>query len=304
MSAVHTSCLDIEKETPASLSDPERITWIRSDRWINYERAQDVIARLTDLLSYPARDRMPCLLIFGSTGMGKTKIVRKFVRDHPAVHDSGVGVTRMPVVSFQMPPSPDEREFYSELFRALGAPSVPHTTTKHTRDACRNLLHRAGTRMLIVDEIHSMLAGTARAQRVFLNTLRFLANDLRIPLVCAGTDEARIALLTDAQLAERFDAFELFRWKDDAAFRRLLVSCMTVLPLRRPSQIDTPSCRSRILKLTEGVTNRIFRLIETAAVKAIENGSECITEEIFTSGELMLPLVSMDRKSTRGRIGV
>ena len=44
--------------------------------------------------------------------------------------------------------------------------------------------------MLIIDEIHSMLAGTFREQRIFLNSIRFLANDLRIPLVCVGTHEA------------------------------------------------------------------------------------------------------------------
>ena len=57
--------------------------------------------------------------------------------------------------------------------------------------------------MIILDEVNGMLAGTYRQQRIFLNAIRFLANDLRIPLVCAGTDLARQALLTDAQLAER-----------------------------------------------------------------------------------------------------
>jgi hypothetical protein len=41
--------------------------------------------------------------------------------------------------------------------------------------------------MLVIDEIHSLLAGTYREQRIFLNAIRFLANDLRLPLVCAGT---------------------------------------------------------------------------------------------------------------------
>lgn len=80
-----------------------------------------------------------------------------------------------------------------------------------------------------------MLAGTTRAQRIFLNTLRFLANDIRMPLVCAGTDEARHAILMDSQLAERFNALELPHWKDDAAFKRLLMSIKSVLPLRKPS---------------------------------------------------------------------
>jgi hypothetical protein len=63
--------------------------------------------------------------------------------------------------------------------------------------------------MLIVDEVHSILAGTFREQRIFLNAIRFLANELRIPLVCAGTHEAKQALMTDQQLADRFEAFEL-----------------------------------------------------------------------------------------------
>ena len=57
-----------------------------------------------------------------------------------------------------------------------------------------------------------MLAGAFRQQRIFLNTIRFLANDLRMPLVCVGTDPARQALLTDPQLSERFQAFHLSRW--------------------------------------------------------------------------------------------
>ena len=34
--------------------------------------------------------------------------------------------------------------------------------------------------------------------------IRFLANDLRIPLVCLGTEEANQALMTDQQMADRF----------------------------------------------------------------------------------------------------
>jgi replication-associated recombination protein RarA len=284
---------------PKSLPDADRIRFIRADRWIHYEVAQDALGRLNDLLTYPPRDRMPCLLLYGATGMGKTKIIRKFVRDNPAVFDRAAGVTSIPVVAFQMPPSPEEGHFYDELLRALGAPGIIHRPYAQAKDVCRDLLQAAGTRMLVVDEVHSMLAGSARAQRVFLNTLRFLANDIRIPLVCAGTDEARMALLTDSQLAERFDALELSPWKDDIAFRRLLASLAAVLPLRKESQIDSPASRKTILKRTEGITTRIFRLIESAAIEAIKDGTECVTEEALASNRLLLPLVSMTRKAER-----
>jgi hypothetical protein len=279
--------------------DSKRIKYVRSDRWINYAAAQDAIARLTDLLTYPPRDRMPCLLIYGPTGIGKTKVIRKFLRDHPAVFDRATGGTSIPVVAFQMPPQPDQYDFWDELYRALGAPASVSQTVMKTRNLCRGLLETAGTRMLIVDEVHSMLAGTARDQRVFLNTLRFIANDIRIPLVCAGTDEARLALLTDSQLAERFDALELPRWTNDKDFRRLLVSISGTLPLRKDSLLDSEACREVILRRTDGITTRIFRLIESAAIQAISDGTECITEESLASRNLILPLVSMTRKIQR-----
>lgn len=280
----------------ASLPDDERIEWIRSDRWVNFAMAERALQRLEDLLVYPRRDRMPCMLIYGDTGIGKTKIVAKFARDHPPVFDYRTGIARAPVVAFQMPAQPDEDQFYDELFRALGAPSRSGDRIAGTRRHCRELLRAMGTRVLIIDEVHAMLAGTYRQQRIFLNTIRFLANDLRMPLVCAGTDEARQAILTDAQLAERFDALELPRWRDDEALRRLLASFAAILPLRRRSELDSPALRKRVLAISGGVTNRIFRLIEVVAVNAVKSGTERIDAASFAAEDLVLPLVSMTRR--------
>lgn len=281
----------------AGLSDEDRISWIRADRWLDLEQARFALAWLEDLLAYPPRDRMPCLLLYGDTGMGKTKIVRKFLRDHPASFDRGTGVTTMPVVAMQMPAEPVERDIYGELLAALGAPGPTDGATHRLKEVCRRLLRSMNVRMLIIDEIHAMLAGSFRQQRVFLNAIRFLANDLRIPLVCVGTDLARQALLTDPQLAERFEAFHLQRWNNDARLAQLLASLATILPLRRPSTLAKPVICRRVLELTDGVTVRVFRLIETLAVEAIRSGDECITPESFETQDLMLPLVAMTQKA-------
>lgn len=258
----------------AALDDAERIAWIRADRWLETAQAAQALARLEDLLSYPARDRMPCLLLYGDTGMGKTKIIRKFLRDHPASFDAGAGITTMPVVAMQMPAEPLERDVYGELLNVLGAPGPANDSAYRQKEICRRLLRTMGARMLIIDEIHALLAGTFRQQRIFLNIVRFLANDLRVPLICAGTDLARQALLTDPQLAERFEAFHLERWQNDLHLSQLLSSLGGILPLRRPSQLGSAAARGRVLDLTDGVTVRIFRLIETVAVEAIRSGSE------------------------------
>lgn len=282
----------------AALPDDERVAWIRADRWIGFDQSGAALARLENLLTYPPRDRMPCLLVYGDTGMGKTKIVRKFERDHPPKFSQATGVDHRPVVVAQVPSEPIERDLYRELLAAMGAPAMTGGTLAREKDICRSLLRTVGAKMIILDEVNGMLAGTFRQQRIFLNAIRFLANDLRISLVCAGTDLARQALLTDAQLAERFEAFHLKPWQNDAVFARLLKSFERILPLREPSNLISGAARERIHTLTSGVTARIFRLIETAAEDAVRAGKERLDANSF-GDNLVLPLVSMTQTVRR-----
>jgi hypothetical protein len=286
----------------ARLPNDERIAWIRQERWIQYPRAERILARLADPIDYPPRDRMPCLLIYGLTGMGKTRIVQKFLRDHRSHFDHRHGRTRMPVVAIQMPPTPSERNLYEELLSAMGGIFFEATSITTLRHRIRTLARQLEVRMLIIDEIHSLLAGTFREQRVILNAIRFLANDLRIPLVCVGTDEANQALMTDQQLADRFEAAELPAWENDSALQQLLLSYESILPLRSPSDLRDSKVHHRILGLSEGVTVRICRLIEAAATEAIRTGHERIDLALLRGDLVSETLVSIvDRRSRRPR---
>lgn len=262
--------------TIASQPAAERILWIQQDRWIHYTRADEALKRIAELLACPPRNRMPCLLLTGAPGMGKTHIVQRFVRNHPAQFDALTGTTRTRVASLQMPPEPLEKDFYDELLIALGAVVTVSSSMASVRSRARTFARQFGLRLLIIDEIHAMLAGTFRQQRIFLNSLRFLANDLHLPLICVGTQEAHQALLTDQQLADRFAAFELPRWQDDAAFAQLLKTFASILPLHCPSDLCQPKIRQRILSLTEGITVRICRVLEAAAIAVITDGTERI----------------------------
>ena len=277
----------------AGLSSDERIDRIQAERWIGYPRAESILSRLDELLLYPQRDRMPCLLLYGATGMGKTKILRKFRRAHPPLFDARIGMERMQIVAMQMPPEPDEKSFYTQLLSSMKAPVRSSMNVHQMRHVVQDLLHFTGARMLLVDEVHALLASTYRQQRILLNTLRYMANELHIPLICAGTADAKIALTTDEQLADRFEAFDLPQWQNDEAFLRLLLSFQSVFPLRRSSDITSVASRRVLLELTKGVTVRIVRLLETLAVDAIRTGRERI--EIEGLDELRIPhqLLSM-----------
>lgn len=282
------------------MSNDERIHWLRQERWIQYPRAQRILERLMDLVDYPPRDRMPSLLIYGATGMGKTRIIQKFLRDNRTHFDKKLGRTRLPVVSIQMPPSPSERDFHEEILAAMGGIFTHGTSVTTLRHRIRALARQLEVRMLVIDEIHSLLAGSFREQRILLNSIRFLANDLRLPLVCVGTYEAKQALMTDQQLADRFEAAELPPWENDSMFQQLLLSMESILPLRQPSEFRDPKVHQRILSLTEGVLVRICRLLETAAVEAILSGQEYISLALLKDDLVTESLVSIaDRRSRR-----
>jgi uncharacterized protein YjiS (DUF1127 family) len=286
--------LATECREEARLGTPERIRAILTERWINYPRAAFALERLDHLLHHPPRDRMPCLLLFGATGMGKTKILKKFMRDHPMAFNSKTGINGIPLVALQMPPEPDEKAFYLQILNALNAPTRYSQTVYQLRQIVSELLAFTQTRMIVIDEVHTLLASSYRQQRILLNTLRFIANELRLSLVCAGTADAKRALLTDQQLADRFEAIELPPWRNDNDFKRLLASFQALLPLRKRSELSTVEIRQEILRRTEGITVRIVRLLEHLAIHSIHSGVEAITLESFAVLDSQAPLLSME----------
>ena len=141
-----------------------------------------------------------------------------------------------------------------------------------------------GVQVLVIDEVHNILAGTYREQRIVLNTLRFLSNRLQISLVCFGVNDAREAIGGDVQLARRFDQFTLSRWAANEQFEMLVALILRNTPLRHPSVLTAKSLR-RILQVTEGITANIFHIVNSLAIEAIESGRERITDEAIEKWE-------------------
>jgi hypothetical protein len=150
--------------------------------------------------------------------------------------------------------------------------------------AALRIMEAIGVQVLVIDEVHNILAGTYREQRIVLNTLRFLSNRLQISLVCFGVNDAREAIGGDVQLARRFDQFTLSRWAANEQFEMLVALILRNTPLRHPSVLTAKSLR-RILQVTEGITANIFHIVNSLAIEAIESGRERITDEAIEKWE-------------------
>ena len=295
----------------AQADDATRLQAIRSKRWITHHPAARVLTRLGDAFEQPPGDRMENLLLLAESGMGKTMLLRKFQRDHAMLFDAVDGVQRLPVVLTLMPEDPTEEAFYVQVLKAIGAP-VSLSTRRHrisVRETAFRLLRELGTRMLMIDEINSILVGSARQQRYFLQLLRFLSNELQVALVCAGVPEARMALFADPQLRSRFAEATLEPWTagpELAAFVALLVQG---LPLRKPSPIDSGKLRRRLVDRSDGITQSICRALERAGIAAIQSGRECIDlagvedDEIWRGLHLPSPSSARLRPAALARAG-
>ncbi|MFC8181670.1 TniB family NTP-binding protein [Rhodococcus sp. NPDC057297] len=263
-----------------ALDDAERIRLIRSERWIGYPQALTVIDHLETLLSWPDRQRMPNLLLLGPTNNGKSMIIEKFRRTHPPI--SLPDREQIPVLCMQMPPDPSPGRFYLALLTALGTPTRPRNRVHELEQQALMLLRAIGVRMLIIDELHNVLAGRDNVRREFLNVLRFLGNELRIPLVGVGTRDAYLAIRTDPQLENRFHPMTLPVWTNTSDTRSLLASFTASFPLRTPSHLASPEMTDYLLTRCEGTIGELATLLTAAAVTAIGSGEEAITSPVLT----------------------
>lgn len=279
--------LHVSVRPVARLAAEERLRHVRADRWIGYSRATAALDRLETLYTWPVKQRMPNLLLIGPTNNGKSMIIEKFRRLHPPT--SHCDREQLPVLAVQMPSEPSVVRFYVALLAAMGAPLRPRQRLAELEQAALTLLRAVGVRVLVIDELHNVLAGRGEVRREFLNLLRFLGNELRIPLVGVGTREAYLAIRSDDQLENRFEPFTLPRWEPDEEACTLLASFAAAFPLRRPSTIATEDMARYLLTRSEGTIGELTHLLTDAAVAAIESGEEAINQRTLLMASYVGP---------------
>ena len=138
----------------------------------------------------------------------------------------------------------------------------------------------------MIDEIDSILVGSARQQRHFLQLLRFMSNELPVAIVCAGVPEARFALLSDPQLHSRVADIALEPWAAGPELQAVVSMLVQGLPLRQPSPVDSVKLRRPLIARSRGITLSICRAAERAGAVAIRNGQERIELSVLEDAEI------------------
>lgn len=270
-------------------SNQERIEFLDEPRWVGYAVANQIIENLVSLMNKPKRPRMFNLLVVGDSNNGKTTLIRHFydLYGSPFVDSQSDGVR--PIILAEAPPSANEKELYISLLERFYIPYRAMDSVAKLRYQTIHLFREYKVKMLIIDEFHSLLAGTPRLQRQVMNAIKMLCNELQIPIVGVGTKDAIRVLHTDPQHASRFDVAELPTWKLDKDFQKLLFQFQGILPLKKCSNLQSPELAIKIHTISGGNLGNVHRLLTACAVEAITTGTEQITLDIIEHNSWVQP---------------
>ncbi|MCD0164797.1 MULTISPECIES: TniB family NTP-binding protein [unclassified Deinococcus] len=276
------------------LSDAERIEFLQQPRWISYADAQHGLDTLQSLFHAPKRPRMPNLLICAESYNGKTTLIRRFQHLCGQGYMDAQAEPVKPLLLAEAPPQAGEKEVYVCLLEQFFTPYRITDPPAKLRYQLIHLCRVCKVRMIIIDEFHSLLEGTSRQQRVVMNTLKLLCNELMIPIVCVGTQKAKQALQIDPQYASRFDVLTLPLWKLDPDFQRLLAGFERILPLKHPSNLGAVELAPLLHTISGGNLGDLHRLL-----------MECVKEAIVRRTERIdLPLLERKRQWQRPSNGI
>ncbi len=259
----------------------ERLHRIWSSCWIDYPIALQALKRLEWLLNHPRVTRPPCCLIVGETNHGKTTIARKFERMHQPDPGASDEAKSMPVVYVQAPPMADVAGFYGNILNAVGAPFMPTWSASRKQDLVLKTLTNLGTKMLIVDELHSILQGKIDQRGVFLNVLKHLTNELQIPIVGLGTREILRVVQTDQQFGNRFEPFTLPKWELGPGYATFLAHICRRTGMKDVSFMKDKALVRRIHTMSEGLTGESWKVVCFALERMEETGRSALEPKIL-----------------------
>lgn len=282
---IHYPHLNIQTANKINIPDEKRILDARQNVWIGYGVANDILSELDDLVLWPRNSRMPSKLIVGDTNNGKSMLLKHFEANHPCFYDKPEEELdlHIPVITIQAPPQPSERLLYSTILQQVWAPHNARESSSNLLKMVTDSLRNLHVRVLVIDEIHHLLSGSHNKQLQFLNVIKYLSNELKLSIVAAGTKDAVRAINVDPQLANRFTALQIPKWKLNKEFLRLLVTFEQVLPLKKASNLASETLAPAIFDMSEGIIGEVAMLLSESAVKAIRNNDEKITPKTLNA---------------------
>jgi Cdc6-like AAA superfamily ATPase len=238
--SIDLSHLDSAVHSLTSLDAHDRIRMVSKDLFIEHEYSAHLNDMLDALLCEPRHGRMPCWLITGDAGMGKTAHLHRFARRYSDHRSEDNAALVRPIVIANVPPEPTRQTLEWCVLEALNAPTVLNGRGIDRAGVIRRLLSAHETRVLILDEVQHLCHTRSRDRAVVLDTIKAFSTTSQINVICAGTPAVEREFRSDPQIERRFSVTRFTQWTAGPALRRFVGTYERARPLRLPSRLSQP----------------------------------------------------------------
>lgn len=171
--------------------------------FVQFDHVKAVHERLRELSQFECGvDEPDMVLIVGDPGVGKSRLLQRFVDDFPRVeHETW---TEVPVLSVLVPAKCSLSRLPGAMLQALGSPLWNKGNEEARTYQLETLLVKCRVRLVILVEVNHLIdRGKERSHYLLADWIKLLSERTRIPFALAGIDRARVLLRVNEQLADR-----------------------------------------------------------------------------------------------------
>lgn len=253
------------------LSDEDRMIACSNDFWVQYPAAERVISQIQFSMKMKNRIVAPCMIIAAAGGTGKSAIVNQLKERNLYANDKLIFVT--------MHQNPNNYSLRDLILVAMGL-----GVGKNARQGgnltpqLQNRIQSQNIRGIVIDEVHDALTLTPAQQSANLSLLKNLSSDIYgLSVFAFGVEDAAEVLRRDPQLERRYAVKQFSRWENGPEFRNFVASYIHRLPLKKATNLKDQILYLKIMDKGLGLTDNIVKILQSAAMAAIIDGSEHIT---------------------------
>jgi hypothetical protein len=171
--------------------------------FVQFDYVRAIHERLRDLIkSECGVDEPDMVFIIGDPGVGKSRLLQRFMDDFPRVdHDTW---TEVPVLHVLVPAKCSLSRLPGAMLQALGSPLWNKGNEEARTFQLETLLQKCRVRLVILVEVNHLIdRGRERSHYLLADWIKLLSERTRIPFALAGIDRATVLLRVNEQLADR-----------------------------------------------------------------------------------------------------
>lgn len=236
--------------------------------------------RLSYLNRYAVSGRCG-LIISGAARTGKTTSLAQLGKTMEVIHRRRRPETPgdIPVIYITTPPAATPRMMAVELARFLGLPVTGRANITDIIEAVCGVCLDARTGLICVDEIHN-ISLTTRHGAETSDTLKYFSERIPATFVYAGLNVERDGLLSGTrgqQIAGRFSMIRTGAFPRGDEWSALIATLEDSLRLHAHTPGTLTGLDAYLHQRTNGMIGSLLRLIRSAAIQAVIEGTERIT---------------------------